>query len=139
MRNAVLQRCGGYDPAYYLAEDLELWFRMGRYAKFHNLPVPLVRYRVWPGSLTTRQLGKLAWRCRVVRLRAAREFGYRMRRMARVYSLAALGAALLPRMLARRAFELAVRHASRAVPLEERPGHQNAGRFDTVTMSNDRT
>ncbi len=46
MRKAVLERCGGYNPEFRFAEDLDLWLRLlNRDVRFANLPEVLVRYR----------------------------------------------------------------------------------------------
>lgn len=46
MRKAVLDHCGGYDPSFRFAEDLDLWLRMLNHGvRFANLPEVLVRYR----------------------------------------------------------------------------------------------
>jgi hypothetical protein len=46
MRRAVLEGLGGYDERLRRAQDADLWFRAYRRFRFHNLPTPLVRYRV---------------------------------------------------------------------------------------------
>jgi glycosyltransferase involved in cell wall biosynthesis len=46
IRASVLRACGGYDPRFRYAEDLELWLRLlGRGARFANLERPLLQYR----------------------------------------------------------------------------------------------
>ncbi|MBI4323821.1 MAG: glycosyltransferase [Chloroflexi bacterium] len=105
MRRAALEQCGGYDEAFTLVEDLELWFRIGRYWELCNLPMPLVRYRLWGGSLTSRRLRALAWRGRKVRARAASQLGYHQPLLARAYSAAPLVATLLPPRHVRKLFE----------------------------------
>lgn len=106
LRRDVFTRCGGYDNTFPLVEDLELWFRAGRQWELCNLPEPLVCYRVWPGGLTSRRLRTLIWSTYRVRSRAVRELGYTRPRLAALYSLASLGAALLPAWLVRSLFQL---------------------------------
>ena len=108
IRRRALDQCGGYDPAYALAEDLELWFRLGRVWEFHNLAEPLAACRIWNDSLTNRRLTRLAWVGHTVRRRAVRELGYRRSWLASAYSMATLGISLLPAGWVRAAFELGV-------------------------------
>jgi hypothetical protein len=46
IRRAVLQRVGGYNTDYPLAQDYELWTRLIHQAQFANLPEALVLYRI---------------------------------------------------------------------------------------------
>ncbi len=51
-RREVLEEAGGYSPAVYPAEDVELFFRLAkRGTRFANHPDPLVRYRLHPGQV----------------------------------------------------------------------------------------
>lgn len=109
IRREALAECGGYDAAFSLAEDLELWFRIGQRWALRNWPEPLVGYRLWSGSLTTRRLRRLAWVSLRVRLRAARQAPGEMPPLAALYSAAALAAGLLPPLAARRLFEWGLR------------------------------
>jgi glycosyltransferase involved in cell wall biosynthesis len=109
IRKEALDDVGGYDQAFTLVEDLELWFRLGRCRELRNVPLPLVRYRFWQGSLTSRKLRALAWRAFVVRMRAAPRLGYHPPPLARAYSAASLAAAMLPPLLVRRLFERGLR------------------------------
>ena len=109
VRKAAFNQAGGYDEAFTLIEDLELWFRIGRFWDFDNVPVPLVNYRVWHGSLTSRRLRDLALRQHQVRARADTKFKYRPPAFARAYSFATLAVALLPPLWARKLFEFGVR------------------------------
>lgn len=44
-----------YDSSYNWAEDYELWLRIWKYAKFHNLPEYLVKYRWLPNSISRKK------------------------------------------------------------------------------------
>lgn len=46
MRRTFLEPMGGYDPRLRRAEDIDLWTRGHRNFIYHNLPEPLVRFRV---------------------------------------------------------------------------------------------
>ena len=109
MRRGIFSGVGGYDEAFYLVEDLDLWLRAGRKWGLRNLPEPLVCYRVWDGSLTTKRLWQLALRSYKARARAAHEAGCERPWFAGVYSLAALSVAWLPPRFVRAAFEFGVR------------------------------
>ena len=109
IRRAALEQCGAYDDRYRFCEDLELWFRLGRRWELRNLPQPLIRYRVWPGSLTTRRLTTLLWRSWLIRMRQAPALGYRVPWSARLYSCLTFGVAVLPRFTTRRLHEFIVR------------------------------
>jgi hypothetical protein len=45
-RRAKLIEAGGYTNEFPAAEDYDLWLRLARFGKFHNLPEPLVAYRI---------------------------------------------------------------------------------------------
>jgi glycosyltransferase involved in cell wall biosynthesis len=53
-RRDVVTRVGGYSETHRHAEDYGLWERMARVGAVVNLPQPLVRYRVHPGSISVR-------------------------------------------------------------------------------------
>jgi glycosyltransferase involved in cell wall biosynthesis len=59
IRKDVLQKSGLYDNDYNLAEDYELYFRIGRYAKFANLEDVLLKYRIFSGSSTGKSTKKM--------------------------------------------------------------------------------
>jgi glycosyltransferase involved in cell wall biosynthesis len=48
MRRSALERAGGYDPAFPVAQDYDLWLRMARVTLLANLPEPLVIRRLVP-------------------------------------------------------------------------------------------
>jgi hypothetical protein len=52
MRRAVALGAGGYDPKMMLAEDLDLWLRLGEIGNLAVLPVPLVQYRLHGKSVS---------------------------------------------------------------------------------------
>ncbi len=46
MRRDIVVSCGGYDPSFRYAEDLDLWLRMlNAGTRFANLPIATVKYR----------------------------------------------------------------------------------------------
>ncbi|MCL6433137.1 MAG: glycosyltransferase [Leptolyngbyaceae cyanobacterium HOT.MB2.61] len=54
-RSAVLQ-VGGYDPATFPAEDLDLWLRLGELGELANLQETILKYRVHTASITSKRL-----------------------------------------------------------------------------------
>jgi glycosyltransferase involved in cell wall biosynthesis len=65
-RQAVLQ-VGGYDETLFLAEDLDLWLRLGEIGKLANLPQTVLRYRQHGRSLSeklqTQQIRQMQTAC----------------------------------------------------------------------------
>jgi glycosyltransferase involved in cell wall biosynthesis len=76
LRKTVLVQAGLYDPAFNPAEDYELYFRLGRLAKFGNLPDTLLRYRVVPRSMTTGSTRAMESKTLEIRRRAVKDYGY---------------------------------------------------------------
>lgn len=56
IRGSVLRACGGYpeEAEFSLAEDYELWFRIGRGHGFANLQQRLINFRIHRGSVSNR-------------------------------------------------------------------------------------
>lgn len=52
MRRAVAIGAGGYDPKMMLAEDLDLWLRLGEVGNLAVLPAPVVQYRLHGKSVS---------------------------------------------------------------------------------------
>jgi glycosyltransferase involved in cell wall biosynthesis len=52
IRASALQALGGYRPAFYPAEDLDLWLRLGELGELANLAEPVIFYRVHSGSIS---------------------------------------------------------------------------------------
>jgi glycosyltransferase involved in cell wall biosynthesis len=74
VRREAIAKAGAYDPSMMLAEDLDLWLRLGEIGTLANLPMSLVRYRLHGQSVseragliqrqTARQACERAWRRR---------------------------------------------------------------------------
>lgn len=56
VRRDLVRAAGGYRPAYLHAEDYDLWLRLSRMTRLHNLPEHLLDYRVSPGQISERHL-----------------------------------------------------------------------------------
>lgn len=48
MRHSFLEAMQGYDETMVRAQDYDLWLRGVAYFRYHNLPTPLIRYRLAP-------------------------------------------------------------------------------------------
>jgi hypothetical protein len=76
MRREAVERAGGYDPAFAVAQDYDLWMRMSRVTRLANLPEPLVVRRLLPGRVSAdREAERLAAEARI-RWRAVRAGQY---------------------------------------------------------------
>lgn len=51
-RRLLVVRAGGYDPAFPVAQDYDLWLRLAPLTRLGNLPEPLVTRRLVPGRVT---------------------------------------------------------------------------------------
>ena len=109
-RASVIDRVGGYDESFAVAQDYELWLRMSRVTRLANLPEPLVLRRLAPGRLssardTTRLRDELVAKLRAVRAGATPAWSA-------VFMVKPLGALLLP---------TPIRRAARAALTGRRP------------------
>ena len=76
MRRSALERAGGYDPAFAVAQDYDLWMRLAGVTRLANLPEPLVIRRLAPGRVSAvRDDDRLRAEARV-RWRAVRSRAY---------------------------------------------------------------
>jgi glycosyltransferase involved in cell wall biosynthesis len=84
MRREVLNKSGLYDHAFYPPDDYDLYFRIGRYSQFANLPETLLKYRVLDKSITNSSTKRLEILTIAIRKKYARE--YRMSLFDRAYT-----------------------------------------------------
>ena len=54
-RRELLERAGGYDATWELAQDYELWFRLSQQFEIDSLPVVLQQLRIHSSSITARR------------------------------------------------------------------------------------
>ena len=54
-RTELVRAAGGYDTAYWTAQDSDLWARLAERTRVDNLPETLVSYRVHPASVMKRR------------------------------------------------------------------------------------
>ena len=94
MRRAALDRAGGYDPSFPVAQDYDLWMRLARVTRLANLSEPLVIRRLAPGRVSAvRDDDRLRAEARV-RWRAVRSRAYPW--WCAVFALRPLAALALP-------------------------------------------
>ncbi len=77
-RADVAQNLRGYNEDLSDAEDYDLYFRIGRYYKFSNLDDILLKYRVTKNSFSHSRVKKQELVTLYVRLKAIKEYGYKM-------------------------------------------------------------
>jgi hypothetical protein len=66
MRRQAFVGAGGYDAAFPVAQDYDLWLRLARVTRLANLPEPLVMRRLLPGRISaTREADRLRAEARV--------------------------------------------------------------------------
>ena len=52
IRNKDLQKVGFFDTKYKTTQDYDLWMRLGRNGKLHNIPKFMVNYRINPNGIS---------------------------------------------------------------------------------------
>lgn len=55
IRRSIMEQLGYYRTDVNVGQDFDLWARAGRITQMVNLPEPLVKYRVWNGSITSKR------------------------------------------------------------------------------------
>jgi glycosyltransferase involved in cell wall biosynthesis len=96
IRKDVLEETGPYNPDHILADDLDLWFRIGVRYRLANLETPLLKYRVHQGSATGQRLEDMHRAAACVRAIARREYGYRPSMIMRTGEILASWTMVLP-------------------------------------------
>jgi glycosyltransferase involved in cell wall biosynthesis len=70
MRRTAVLTVGGYDPDLLLAEDVDLWLRLGEIGKLANLSQPILRYRIHANSVSGKYCDRQRQQARVACERA---------------------------------------------------------------------
>lgn len=73
-RTDIFRKTDGYEHDYLLAEDYDLYFKLGRFCKFGNLEDTLLKYRLISGSMSRKKLWKTEWNTIRVRKKYFREY-----------------------------------------------------------------
>lgn len=76
-RRQALLDAGGYTEEFRDVEDYALWLRLARFGAFHNLPEPLVAYRIHPDASKRRIVRAVVRGSLRLKLRAIRDYGFR--------------------------------------------------------------
>lgn len=87
IRKEVFDIVGYYDPKYLLAEDLDLWFRIGTAYKFANIQEVLLRYRVHKNSTTISKTKQMEAMTLEIRKKYSHGYGYSMTLFDRIYDM----------------------------------------------------
>jgi len=75
-RRAALIEAGGYSPRFEFAEDYDLWLRTARLGKLHNLPEPLLSYRIHFGAGKILRLRPALRDSTRLKIHAVRRYGF---------------------------------------------------------------
>jgi cellulose synthase/poly-beta-1,6-N-acetylglucosamine synthase-like glycosyltransferase len=75
-RREKLIEAGGYTSEFPAAEDYDLWLRLARFGKFHNLPERLVAYRIHTAAGKHLLLRPALRDSTRLKLRAVRRYGF---------------------------------------------------------------
>jgi glycosyltransferase involved in cell wall biosynthesis len=89
-RKEALLSAGLYNSDLNDAEDYDLYFRVGRFYKFHNLSDTLFSYRLNENSISHRKSRSQEFKTLYVRLKAVVEYGYKPNWSDILYSMAQL-------------------------------------------------
>ena len=96
-RSDALRKAGGYNERLEVAQDYDLYFRIGRFGEFANLDDCIHRLRTHAGSSSSRRGALQERNTLYIRLKAIVEYGYEMNRAARLYlALQYLSSLLIP-------------------------------------------
>ena len=87
IRKEVFDNIGYYDPKYPLAEDLDLWFRIGTRYKFANIQEILLKYRVHKNSTTISKIKKMEAMTLDLRKKYSNGYGYSMTLFDKIYNI----------------------------------------------------
>ena len=60
VRAQPFRAVGGYRPIFEVAYDYDLWLRLAKHGRITNVPQTVLRYRVHPGQVSTRDLRRTA-------------------------------------------------------------------------------
>jgi glycosyltransferase involved in cell wall biosynthesis len=75
-RRRALLDAGNYTPEFEWAEDYDLWLRVSRVGKLHNLPEPLTAYRIHRGAGKYTRLKRSLRDIIRLKIHATRKYGY---------------------------------------------------------------
>lgn len=78
MRKDAALAAGGYTTEF-IIEDYDLWLRIARHGRLHNLPEPLTRYRIHSASIKSRKAKASLWDTVRLQVKAVRAYGYPLR------------------------------------------------------------
>jgi glycosyltransferase involved in cell wall biosynthesis len=107
IRKSAIVKAGFYTNDLSTSEDIELYFRIGKFAQFANLRIPLLKYRVYTNSSSNKQLRRTIYSTIRIRLLAAMEPDYyRVTARDIFINMFSLFLILLPRRVTLKVFNL---------------------------------
>lgn len=87
IRKNCLKSVGGYNEGYPLAEDIDLFFRLGEKYEFSNLQEIILKYREHPDSATFTKLRKLEFYTLKIRRKYSKSESYKMTVFDKIYNV----------------------------------------------------
>ena len=90
VRSEHLIQAGCYDGYYLVADDYDMYFRIGHHGKMANLPDKLMKYRVHYGSISHVKGSRQEFETLFIRLKAVLLYGYKMSFFDKIYFLGQL-------------------------------------------------
>lgn len=106
-RTPAMREVGGYNPAFSVSQDYDLYFRLGQLGQLANLPKTLFRLRMRDSSSFATYMSTVQRNTLFIRLKAVVEYGYSMTFGDKLYFAAqSLASLIIPRRLVVRIFNL---------------------------------
>jgi glycosyltransferase involved in cell wall biosynthesis len=84
-KTELAEKINGYDEFFYVAQDYDFYFRIGRQGKFANLKDRLLKLRTHPKSSSLKQARIQEKFTLTIRKKAVREYGYKMSLVDKLY------------------------------------------------------
>jgi glycosyltransferase involved in cell wall biosynthesis len=78
IRKSAILKAGLYNPKLTTAEDLDLWFKIGKYYKFKSVDKPLLNYRLSLNSSSNKNLKDTEILTLKIRYNAYKNLGYKI-------------------------------------------------------------
>lgn len=84
-RTAVVKKVGGYNERFPVAQDYDLYFRLGLHGNFGNLPNVLLKLRTRSSSVSQSKAPRQEKLTLYIRFKANKEYGYKMNFVDKLY------------------------------------------------------
>lgn len=90
MRTGAILKAGKYDENLFDAEDYDMYFRIGKFGEFKNLPDTILKLRTSPSSVSQKNARRQEKLTLKIREKATKEYGYKMNYSDKLYFYAQL-------------------------------------------------